>query len=249
MKLIKHCRTPRMKSAVLIEGLPGIGNVARICADYLIDKLKARKIFSLYSTTLPNYIFIDEDNFAEMPCIEFYHAFRGDKDLVFVVGDVQPMDDSKSHELAAEILGVCEKLGVKTIITLGGIGLKKEAAKIKVHAAVTDESFIKDLKKCGAVFEGNRTVSVIVGAAGILLGWGQVDGLKGFSLLAETQLNPGHVGIRPARQVLKVLLKYLDVKVSLAGLDKEIKEFEKFSKGKMRALKRTLPKKNLQYIG
>ncbi len=249
MRIIKHGKQPKTSNAYLIEGLPGIGNVARICADYLIDKLKAKKIMSLYSKTLPNYVFVNDDNFANMPCVDFYHSKVGKKDLIFLVGDVQPMEDQKSHKLTEEILNACKPFKVKTILTLGGIGLRKQVKKVRVHAAVTDKKYVKELKKLGVVFEGNKTVSVIVGAAGTLLGWGAINGLKGFSLLAETLTSPGYVGIRSARAILEVLMKYFNLKISLKGLDKEIKEFEKFSQQRMRMIKKKILPKNLQYIG
>lgn len=249
MKVIKHEKKPKIKNAYLIEGLPGIGNVARICADYLIDKLDAKKVLSLYSESLPNYVFIDENNEAEMPCLDFYHAKQAGEHLVFVVGDIQPMEEEKSHALAQEILDASESLNVDKVITLGGIGLKKKKKKSRVHAATTDQSFNKKLSSCGAVFEGNKTVSVIVGAAGTLLGWGKVRGMRGFSLLSETLVTPGHVGIKSAKQILKVLMKYFGLDISLEGLDKEIKELEKFNKEKMKRIKKELPKKDLHYIG
>ena len=39
----------KLKDPVLIEGLPGIGNVGRIAAGYLVSELNMKKFAELYS--------------------------------------------------------------------------------------------------------------------------------------------------------------------------------------------------------
>ena len=41
------------KSAVLIEGLPGLGMVGKIATEYLVKQLGARRIAELYSRGIP----------------------------------------------------------------------------------------------------------------------------------------------------------------------------------------------------
>ena len=38
-------KIPKLKNAVFIEGLPGIGNVGKVAVDFLIDELKAKKLY------------------------------------------------------------------------------------------------------------------------------------------------------------------------------------------------------------
>ena len=88
--------TPKLKKPVLIEGLPGVGNVARIVVDYLILKTKAKKIFNIYSSYFPNTVFLTEDKLIEMPKAEVYYTKHKKQDLILVIGDVQPGDE-KGH--------------------------------------------------------------------------------------------------------------------------------------------------------
>ena len=36
---------PNIRNLLLIEGLPGVGNVGKIAMDFMIDSLKAKKLF------------------------------------------------------------------------------------------------------------------------------------------------------------------------------------------------------------
>ena len=46
---IKILEKPKMKNPILVEGLPGIGNVGRVAVGYLVAELKMVKIAELYS--------------------------------------------------------------------------------------------------------------------------------------------------------------------------------------------------------
>ena len=36
---------PKLNNPLFIEGLPGIGNVGKIAVDFLVEELKAKKLF------------------------------------------------------------------------------------------------------------------------------------------------------------------------------------------------------------
>ncbi|MBD3312233.1 hypothetical protein GF352_02135 [archaeon] len=219
-------KQPVIKDAVLVEGLPGIGNIARLSVDYLIDKLGAEKIIEIYSDVFPNSVTITDDSVIQMFNAELYHARVNNRDLLFLAGDVQPTSNDESYALCTKIIELVKGLGVKEVVTLGGIGLPENPAKTRVHAVVNDDSVRGSLKSLGLVFDGNETVKVILGVTGLLLGVAGLKGLKGFSLLAETLNQPGHVGVKEAREVLKVLTKHLGFELDFNDLDDEIKSFE-----------------------
>jgi len=43
----------KYKNPIMIEGLPGIGNVGKIAVDFIIEILKPIKVFELISDKLP----------------------------------------------------------------------------------------------------------------------------------------------------------------------------------------------------
>jgi len=46
----------QFKDAILIAGLPGIGNVGKVAVDFLIDGLKAKNVATLFSFSLPHSV-------------------------------------------------------------------------------------------------------------------------------------------------------------------------------------------------
>ena len=118
-------RREKLNNPILIEGLPGIGNVGKVAIDFLIDELKAKKIYEITSHTFPHSVFVNEDNLVELPKIEIFYKKFNDKrnDLILLAGDVQPIDEVSSYEFSEKVLDIITKFNGKELITLGGIGL------------------------------------------------------------------------------------------------------------------------------
>ena len=66
-------RNPKLKRPIFIEGLPGIGNVGKVVVDFLIDELKAKKLFDITSDTFPHSVFVTENNLIDLPKISIYY--------------------------------------------------------------------------------------------------------------------------------------------------------------------------------
>src|SRR3989344_7209715 len=88
----------KQKNAILIEGLPGMGNIGKIAVDFLIDSLKAEKICEIYSSSFPHSVFINEDNLVELPKIEIFYKKQKKRDILFLGGDIQPMDEESCYQ-------------------------------------------------------------------------------------------------------------------------------------------------------
>ena len=71
IKVVKKVKPA--KESILIEGLPGIGNVGKVAVDFIVDELKAEKVYEIVSQKLPNYVFVNEQNMIELPSIAVYH--------------------------------------------------------------------------------------------------------------------------------------------------------------------------------
>ncbi|MCG2718821.1 MAG: PAC2 family protein, partial [Nanoarchaeota archaeon] len=90
---IKQLYKANLKNAVLIEGLPGIGNVGKIAVDFIVDNIGAKKLFEIHSDNFPHAVFVNEKNLVELPMIEIYHKKIKGNDMLFLVGDIQPIDE------------------------------------------------------------------------------------------------------------------------------------------------------------
>ena len=70
-------------------------------------------------------------------------------------------------------------------------------------------------------------VGPIIGVSGLLIGLGKIRKVKGVALLAETFGHPMYLGIKGAKELLKVLDDQLNLKIDLKKLSKEIIRLEK----------------------
>ncbi len=221
---------PSLNRPILVEGLPGIGNVGKIAVDFIIDKTKAEKLYDISSNTMPHSVFVNEDNLIDMPRIEMYYKkTKGTKpDLLLLTGDVQPSDEVSCHEFCEDILVIAKKFKAKELITIGGIGLQDVPKTPKVYITGNDKAMVS--RYCKGTKVSNKIYGVvgpIVGASGLLLGLSmKKKKIPAVSLLAETISHPYFLGIKGAREVLKALNIKLRLDINLKELDKEIKSLE-----------------------
>ncbi len=261
---IKVIKKVKPKKPILVEGLPGIGGVGRITAQYLIDQLKAEKIAELHSPYFLPFTSI-QDSVIKLLKNEFYYwknpKSKGE-DLIILVGDCQCGDVStKGHyDIAEKILDFCENLGVKKIFTLGGFGTGEieETKDIEILGAASDEKLIEKYEKYGVDFHSStERIQYIVGASGLLIGLGKERGMEGVCLMGETTGFPILTDPRSAEKLLKVITKILNLDIDLTKIDEKAKEMEAFLKKleviQEKAMKKLMPKEegkeNLRYIG
>ena len=223
---IVHVKDVQLKDAILLEGLPGVGNVGKLAAMHLIEKLKAKKCVEIYSSNFPPQVLIDDDGIVNLVNNELYY-FKGKnktRDLLFLVGEYQGMDASGQYELCTELISLVKKLGVTTIYTLGGYGLGKLVPEPRVLGAATSQEIIDTFKQADVAFIDGEPGAGIVGASGLLLGLGKLQGLHGGCLMGETS---GYmVDPKSASVVLKSLQKLLKVDIDLSDLEERAKQVD-----------------------
>lgn len=226
-KIVQFGKIPKLNKPIFIEGLPGIGNVGKVAVDFLIDELKATKLYEITSYTFPHSVFVNEDNLVELPIVEvFYKKFNGKKDLLLLGGDVQPIDEISSYEFSEKILDIVQKFGGKEVVTLGGIGLADIPKKPMVYCTGNTKKIIERYKSELVSNKLYGVVGPIVGVSGLLLGLATRRNIEAISFLAETYGHPMYLGIKGAKEILKVLNNKLSLKIDVNKLDREIKDIE-----------------------
>lgn len=221
-------KEPKLNKPILVEGLPGIGNVGKVAVDFIIDEINALKLYEIYSHTFPHSVFVNEQNLVELPKIEmFYKKFPGKKqDMLLLAGDIQPVDEVSSYEFSEKILDIFNEFGGSDVITLGGIGLSEIPKKPKLYCTGNNKKIIKKYKNGMVQDKLYGVVGPIVGVSGLLVGLSTNRKIDAISLLAETYGHPMYLGIKGARQILKLFNMKLKLNLDLNKLDKEIKEVE-----------------------
>jgi len=254
---IEHAtKMPKLKKPILIEGLPGIGNVGKVAVDFIIDELGAKKLLEFVSPNFPNSVFVNEDNLIELPTIELYYKqFRNkEHDLLFLVGDIQPLDEVSCYEFSKSVLDLSKQLSVSKVITLGGVAMRSIPKNPKVFCTGNNKRFVKDYVK-GTGINSNLygVVGPIVGVSGVLLGGASKYNIPAITLLAETYAHPMYLGIGGAREIIRVLNKKLNLKLNVTALEKELKELElevqNMKDGNVPTLPKIRKKRDTNYIG
>ncbi|MBU0536484.1 MAG: PAC2 family protein [Nanoarchaeota archaeon] len=221
-------KMPHLNNPVLIEGLPGIGNVGKVAVDFMIDRMKAKKVLEIYSHSFPHSVFVNEDNLVELPTVEiFYKRRKGKNDLLFLAGDIQPLDEAASYEFTHKVLDIFSEMKGREIITIGGIGLQDIPENPKLYCTGTSKKMIDRYRK-GEKIKKNLfgVVGPIVGVTGLLIGLAKEKNIDGVCLLAETYGHPLYLGVKGSKEVLKVLNSKLKLNLDINSINKEIEEIE-----------------------
>lgn len=222
-----------LKDPILIEGLPGVGNIGRIAVGYLIEQLGAKKVAELFSDHFMPFVLIHQSSAVHVLKNEFY-LWKAEKenqsDIIFFVGDSQSIDPMGHYEIVFEVMDYIEKLGVKRIITTAGLSIGEENKSEKVIGVVSEPELVDKYKSFGIDFDNGSKIGTIIGASGLFLGFGRYRGMEGLCLLGETANLPEIPDPKAAEGILKILVKLLNLEVDMTDLEEKIKEMKKFMK-------------------
>lgn len=221
MKPVKLFARPKLKEPVLLAVWPGIGNVAMIIANYLLDKLPFKDLAEVDA----GYFFdpigvLSRDNIVEAPHFpesRFYYwkNRKGPHDLIIFIGDDQPA--SKVYELAACVLDVATVFGAERVYTCA-------AALTRIHfteqpktwAVATNKNLLKELGKNDLLRKGNLQIA---GLNGLLLGMAKERDIDGVCLLGEVPAQTSRMeNPVAALAILKVFTKLVGFEVDTAEL-------------------------------
>lgn len=224
----------QLREPVLIQGLPGLGYVGKVAADYFIQKLNPKKIAELYSSYLlfPDGnlgINISEDGTYSLPRYEFYGYGEKEPNVMILTGDAQPSVTGQ-YEVASVVLDYAQRFGCKNVYTMGGYGTRSGDDVGAVYAVVGDHALGERLGKMGAKLAKGGAVT---GAAGVILGIGRQRSLQCAGLLGAT--TGAYPDLEAARAVIQMLTGLVGIPVDLKELDSEIEDMRK----KMERFRRT----------
>jgi uncharacterized protein (TIGR00162 family) len=234
---------------VLIEGLPGIGQVGKLVAEYIIEEMGGERVAEIRSVHFPPQVLVDERGIARVLNNEFY-LFRGENPLLFLVGDVQSATGEGHYRLAQTYLDIAERYGVRRLYTLGGYGVGHFVDEPQVYAAVSREELKTEVLEAGGIFPEEGGMG-IVGTSGLLVGMAGERGMEGICLMGETS---GYL-VDPisAEKLLSVLCRLLHIQVDPTRLSDRAKEMEQFIQGLKEETEREYERRkggeDLVYIG
>lgn len=210
---------PAFEKPVLVEGLPGFGNVGKLAARLLIEFTRAEVFAELYSPSFPDFVDVGKDGVAHPPRYEFSRAVFGKAEFLVLTGEAQPArEDVVAHyKLCDEILDFGEQFGCKFLATMGGAPQPRPAGE--VYVAATSAKLAVETMEKGAVLYGSGRIA---GAAGLMLGLAKDRGWEGICLLGAT------TGLKAdknaAFNVFKFLMRLFGVEAGLNNRKDEAQE-------------------------
>jgi len=202
------CEDLRAPGAILIEGLPGVGFVAKVAVAYLFNKLKGKKICRLYSPFFPSMGYVK--NGKLLPYFADIYLIERPRPLLLLYGNAQPSTYYGQHEFCEKVLKISFKLGANFILTLGGYGKEFVSGVRTIYLSSTNSNIIKNaLSKIDAVpYEGQ-----IIGAAGLLITMAGELGIDNLSLLVEAgETTPDY---HAAKRAVEAIAKLLDLDLAV----------------------------------
>jgi len=193
---------PRVADGILIEGLPGIGLVAKVAVSYLIKQLEVKRICRIFSPHFPSIGYVSEGRLV----FSFADIYYTDKPphLLLLYGNSQPSTSFGQYDFCEKVVNLVQELGCSTVITLGGYGKETVSERREIYCSSTDP---KLLDEWTPMVQGVKYVGQIVGAAGLLAVLAAEKGMKNFSMLVETaEMTPDFYAARRAVEAVARLL-------------------------------------------
>ena len=240
---VKIISKPKARHGILIEGLPGIGNVGKIAVDYIMGQLKTENIVNFYSYAMPNSAIVDKDNLVKLPRL----GIANFKNFYFLFGDVQPLDEVASHEFANEVLKLCQDFKIRELITLGGIGMPALPESPKIYITGNNREAVSRYSTSITRTKIAGVVGPIFGLTGLLVALAERYNLNAVCYLVQSYAHPLHVGIKEAYELLKLLNSKLGLNLNLEKFQMDVKKLEREQKMKIKDLSNI--KKEMSYIG
>jgi len=149
--------------------------------------------------------------------------------------------------LCSQLITLVKEMGVSSIFTLGGYGLGKLVPEPRVLGAATSQDMVDLFKSADVEFIDGEPGAGIVGASGLLLGLGKLQGIEGGCLMGETS---GYmVDPKSASIVLKSLQKLLGIEIDLEELEKRAKQVDSITNQLKESESEVEEKVDVNYIG
>ncbi|MDR4512386.1 MAG: PAC2 family protein [Nitrososphaeraceae archaeon] len=238
-----HYKPSFKKNPDIIAALPDMGNVAGLCQKLLLDKIET-KLFAEIFAFWPNFVTYKNGliNYTQSS----YKFYANTKyNIIIFTGDFNPSDPRRLYEICYEVVKIAKLFNVKTLYSFGASLKPVNTIEKVVYVAVNKINLIKSLEN--QKIQVLDDVGQITGFNGLILGIAQEHNLDGICILGEID-NPNVIQPKTAQEILKVLLRILNLSfIDLSDLDEEEKR-KKFMEQQMNYFSNIIRENNLPGI-
>jgi uncharacterized protein len=226
-KLVKISAKPKLKSPVMLAAWPGIGNVAMLVANYLLDKFEFKDLAEIDAQEFFDPIgVLSREHMIEAPQFPQSHFYywknkKGEHDIILFIGDDQP--DFKIYDFAGCVLDFAASYGVERVYTCAAAMTNIHfTEQPRVWAVATNKPLIEELKKYDLLQKG---AIQIAGLNGLLLGLAKERKYNGVCVMTEVPSQTSRMeNPMAALAILKTFMRLLDIEVDTKELAENAKE-------------------------
>ena len=186
-KFIKITAKPKLKAPVMIAAWPGVGNVAMLLANYLLDKLDFKDLAEIDASLFFDPIgVLAREHIIEAPQFPQSHFYywknkKGAHDIILFIGDDQP--DVKIYDFAGCVLDFAQYYGVERVYTCAAaITNIHFTEQPKVWAVATNKLLLEELRRFELLQKGSIQIA---GLNGLLLGLAKERDFNGVCVMTE----------------------------------------------------------------
>jgi hypothetical protein len=226
--LITYDCRPKLDNVVFIEGLPGVGNVGKIAADFLAYKLEGQRMASILFSDLPAQVMIDSDNHPYAINVELWYVKDvNGKDIIFLLGENQASTPQGQFELCKLVFEKIIPYDPKVVLTLGGFGLGEIVKDPHVLGAVNEQKLKSRLEKIGVEFRPGEPQGGIIGAAAMFVAFANEYEVDAACLMGET--SGFLVDHKSAQKVVEVLCRFLGIEIDTSEMQENIEQIDQIN--------------------
>jgi uncharacterized protein (TIGR00162 family) len=218
-RIVMRAKLPRLRNPIFLVGLPGVGFIGRVVAKYFISKLKGERFADIYSPHFPPHAIMTKKGILRLVKDSLYLVKTKNADVIVLYGETQALSTEGHYEFASRMLGFCEEIKIKEIITIGGYATGKLIKEPRILGAANSAEYMEYMKKRGVIF--GESIGAIAGIAGLLPAMAKSKRIKSICLMGET--HGGFVDAVSSSKILEFLSSYFGAKIDMAEIDKAVK--------------------------
>ena len=173
------------EKCMIIEAVPGVGNVGKILIDALIQMHPSRTIGWILHPDFPPHATMGLDGLIGPPRLDICSVLLPDGiTLLAITGLMQPMTASGQFEVAEKILEMASSSGATWLLVLAGLASEPECRSI--HVVCSDRETRASLERSDIEVSKDHPQQGMIGIAGMLLSLSPTSGVPALGVVGET---------------------------------------------------------------
>ena len=173
------------EDCIMIEAVPGVGNVGKIMVDALVSKHPSRTIGWVLHPEFPPHATLGKDGLIAPPRLEIITILLPDGGtVVAITGIMQPMTAAGQYEVAESILGLAKRYRATRLLVLAGLAAEPDCRAI--HVICSDSELRRKLEKGDIEVSKDQPKQGMIGIAGMVLSLSSTLGVPSVGIVAET---------------------------------------------------------------